>query len=256
MDLETSPLIVELQRWFDTDAGQYVRAWETDRVNALVTDVFGFRAVQYGLPQFDYLAQNRISFKVYAGPQIPESSSSWNAAVICEPEQLPFDSDSLDLLILPYTLSTARDQHMVLREAQRVLVPEGRVVIIGFNPWSLWGLRNRIPGLPSWYPSAEQGELSPARLKDWLRLLSFEIDRGHFGCYAPAVQSTKWLERLKFLEPAGDRWWPIFGAVYIVSAVKRVAGMRLITPAWRRKSRLRHARAAAVARSNRQSIDG
>ena len=30
-----------------------------------------------------------------------------------------------------------------LREVERVLVPEGRVVIFGLNPMSLWGLRQR-----------------------------------------------------------------------------------------------------------------
>jgi len=47
------------------------------------------------------------------------------------------------------------------------------------------------------------------------------------------------------MEKAGDRWWPVCGAVYVVSAVKKVAGMRLITPAWKRKMRRRGARAAA-----------
>lgn len=247
MNSEVKPPIVELQRWFDSDVGQYVRKWEQEHIDNLVADVFGFRAVQYGLPEFDYLAANRMPFKVYAGP-VPLDKSlkdRWQASVLCEAEQLPFDGDSLDLLVLCHTLSSAQDQHMVLREAQRVLVPEGRLVIVGFNPWSLWGLRNALPGLAPWFPSGESGSVSPARLKDWLRLLSFEIDRGHFGCYAPAVGTQQWLERFAFMEKAGDRWWPIFGSVYIVSAVKRVAGMRLITPAWKRKSQRRTARAAA-----------
>lgn len=247
MESEVRPPIVKLQRWFDSDVGHYVRNWEQARIDDLVADVFGFRAVQYGLPEFDYLAANRMPFKVYAGPArlSKEVSDRWQASVLCEAEQLPFDSNSIDLLVLAHTLSSAQDQHMVLREAQRVLVPEGRLVIVGFNPWSLWGLRNCLPGLSAWFPSGEAGGVSPARLKDWLRLLSFEIDRGHFGCYAPAVRSQKWLDRFAFMEKAGDRWWPIFGSVYLVAAVKRVAGMRLITPAWKRKSQRRTARAAA-----------
>lgn len=247
MDSVVKPPIVELQRWFDSDVGQYVRAWEQQRIDCLVSDVFGYRAVQYGLPGFDYLAANRMTFKVYAGltEPMPQDRHRWQSSVLCEAEELPFDSNSIDLLVLPHTLSSAKDQHMVLREAQRVLVPEGRVVIIGFNPWSLWGIRNRLAMMDPWFPSGDEGEVSPSRLKDWLRLLSFEIDRGHFGCYAPAVRSARWLERCAFMEKAGDRWWPIFGAVYVVSAVKRVSGMRLITPAWRRKSQRRSARAAA-----------
>lgn len=249
---EQSP-IVELQRWFDSPIGRYVHRWEQRRIDDLLVDVFGYRAIQYGLADFNFLAANRMPFKAYAGPR-PLSTSQrlgWQASLVCKAEALPFDSDSLDLLVLPHTLETSVDQHQVLREAQRVLVPEGRLVIAGFNPWSLWGLRARFPWITPWFPEGGEGELSPSRLKDWLRLLSFDIDRGHFGCYAPPCRTDQWLERFSFMEPAGDRWWPIFGATYVVSAVKRVAGMRLITPVWKRKSRRRSARATAGAAAQR-----
>lgn len=255
MAIDDQPLIVELQHWFDSPVGRYVHRWEQRRIDDLLVDVFGYRAVQYGLADFNYLAANRMPFKAYAGPLALSTPQrvGWQASLVCEPEQLPFDSDSLDLLVLPHTLETARDQHMVLREAHRVLMPEGRLVIAGFNPWSLWGLRDRLPWVSQWFPEGGEGELSPSRIKDWLRLLSFEIDRGHFGCYAPPCRTVRWLDRFAFMESAGDRWWPIFGATYVVSAVKRVQGMRLITPAWKRKSRRRSARAAAGVTAQRQS---
>ncbi len=78
--------------------------------------------------------------------------------------------------------------------------------------------------------------ISLPRLKDWLKLLNMEVNRGHFGCYAPPFNSEKWLSRYSFMEKAGDRWWPYFGAVYIVQAIKRVNGMRLIGPAWSKQS--------------------
>ena len=66
------------------------------------------------------------------------------------------------------------------------------------------------------------------RLRDWLRLLSFEVESGRFGCYIPPVTSAKWLARFGWMERAGDRWWPSFGALYYIVAVKRVRGMRLV----------------------------
>jgi hypothetical protein len=66
------------------------------------------------------------------------------------------------------------------------------------------------------------------RLRDWLRLLSFEVESGRFGCYIPPVTSAKWLARFAWMEAAGDRWWPPFGALYYIVAVKRVRGMRLV----------------------------
>ena len=70
-------------------------------------------------------------------------------------------------------------------------------------------------------------------LRDWLRLLSFEVESGRFGCYIPPVTSARWLQRFAWMENAGDRWWPIAGGVYVVRAVKRTIGMRLVMPSWR-----------------------
>ena len=66
------------------------------------------------------------------------------------------------------------------------------------------------------------------RLRDWLRLLSFEVEAGRFGCYIPPLTSARWLARFEWMERAGDRWWPVFGALYYIVAVKRVRGMRLV----------------------------
>ncbi len=244
------PLIVELAEWLNTPAGQYVQRWEQKKVDAMVANVFGYHAIQVGLPHYDFLQANRIPYKGRtrlcgeAEPNLP------GAALFAEPENLPFDSQSIDLLVLPHVLECSTAPHQVLREAERVLMPEGRVVISGFNPWSLWGAHERVPGLDPIMPVPAHMQVSLARLKDWFKLLSFEVDRGHFGCYAPPCLSNKWLERWAFMEAAGDRWWPVCGAVYMVSAVKRVAGVRLVGPKWvNSKKRVR--RAAVV--TGRQS---
>jgi hypothetical protein len=59
-----------------------------------------------------------------------------------------------------------------------------------------------------------------------------EVNGGHLGCYAPPCETEKWLQRFSFMEKLGDQWWPYLGAVYVVQAIKRVKGMRLIGPAW------------------------
>jgi len=128
---------------------------------------------------------------------------------------------------------------------ERVLVPEGRVVICGLNPASLWGMRQRRAHL---YRKLGFGELFLPeggefigywRIRDWLRLLSFEVESGRFGVYRPAVRSEAWLERCRWMDTAGERWWPIFGAVYFLVAVKRVRGMRLLGAEWRRAAAAR-----------------
>ena len=132
-------------------------------------------------------------------------------------------------MVLPHVLEFAADPHQILREAERVLRPEGRLIISGFNPASLWGMRqylSRLIGSP--YLPRDGQFISLLRIKDWLKLLNFSLDRGHFGCYKLPLSGASGMARMDFMEPAGNRWWPIFGAVFLVSAVKRQQGIRLI----------------------------
>lgn len=96
------------------------------------------------------------------------------------------------------------------------------------------GLRRRLKGRRNEFP-VNGNYISVQRLKDWLQLLSFEVDRGNFGCYAPPCNQEHWLKRWHFMEAAGDRWWSFAGGAYLLRAVKRVHGMRLIMPPWNRK---------------------
>ena len=155
----------------------------------------------------------------------------------CHFDALPFAAASIDLVILPHALELARDPHLALREVERVLVPEGRAIIVGFNPASLWGTRQRLGRLRQRLSRNAAGELflphtgefvGYRRLRDWLRLLSFEVEAGRFGCYIPPVTSARWLARFAWMERAGEHWWPVFGALYYIVAVKRVRGMRLV----------------------------
>lgn len=241
----SQPLAIELAQWLATPVGQYVQSWEQEKVDGMVANVFGYHAMQIGQPQWDLLRANRIPNKGRSHSCTDDAQQAAGGITLyAEPENLPLESQSIDLLILPHVLECSNSPHQVLREAERVLVPEGRVVISGFNPWSLWGVHERIPGLDPIVPVPAHMQVSLGRLKDWFKLLSFEVDRGHFGCYAPPSVTTRWLARWSFLESAGDRWWPVCGATYAVSAVKRVAGMRVIGPAWKEKKQ--RVRSAAV----------
>jgi hypothetical protein len=126
-------------------------------------------------------------------------------------------------------------------------------VIGGLNPVSLWGLSQRCRhgfrrlGLGQLFLPLEGDYLGVWRLRDWLRLLGLEVEISRFGCYRPAVQSQAWLERMDWLDAAGPRWWPIFGASYFVVAVKRVRGLRLLGNDWKNPTG-RAAQAVPVAR--------
>jgi SAM-dependent methyltransferase len=237
--------------------GRYVLRWEQAHLDRAVADVFGYHAVQLGVPEIDTLSENRMPLRLCVSDRLvdhsaPAASGSGQpgrrrVALITRFEELPFAAQSIDLVVMPHTLEFAQEPHQVLREVDRVLVPEGQVIITGFNPASLWGLRQALTraGAGPYLPRDEQF-ISLPRIKDWLKLLSFEANRGRFGCYAPWAGSERWLSRWSFMESAGDRWWPVFGSVYLLTAVKRVRGMRVIGPLWKRKEERRVALAPAA----------
>jgi SAM-dependent methyltransferase len=238
MSFMTDP-IIGMRQWFETPPGRYLLAWERAEFDHAVSDIFGYHALQLGLPEIDTLAANRMPHRWLAvpAPGLPETAAK--PALVTDFAALPFEANSLDLVVLPHSLELNADPHATLREVERVLLPEGKVVVCGLNPASLWGLRQRRAHL---YQRLGFGELflpdagefiGYRRLRDWLRLLSFEVESGSFGCYRPAMKSEEWLDRYDWMDRLGERWWPIFGAVYFIVAVKRVRGIKLVGPIWK-----------------------
>jgi SAM-dependent methyltransferase len=246
--------IIGMGSWLQTASGRCLLEWEQRCLDEAVADAFGFHALQLGLPEIVALRANRMPQRWLAD----ESSSDARVVLRCESDALPFPADSIDLVVLPHVLEFAADPHQTLREVERVLRPEGRVVIVGFNPTSLWGLRQRLSRLRLGLPAPEGGaQASRAgefigywRLRDWLRLLGFAIEGGQFGCWRPPLRSERWLARLQWMDGIGERWWPVLGGAYLLQGVKRVKGMRLVGLA--RSQRRRAARASNAALAPRE----
>ncbi|HSW07686.1 class I SAM-dependent methyltransferase [Aquabacterium sp.] len=261
--------IIELAQWLKSPPGRYLLSWEQAQFDRDVADLFGFHALQLGVSELDGLRANRMPHRWLASdslflpdpldlPPVDESISTLaphgGLALHCEFDALPFPSTSLDLVVLPHALELARDAHDTLREVERVLVPEGRIVITGFNPTSLWGLRQGATrmrqrmGLGGGPYLPQAGEfIGYWRVRDWLRLLGFEVELGRFGCWRPPFRTQRWLERGPWIEAAGERWWPVLGAVYCLVAVKRVRGMRLVGLTRRQTSNNKASAPAVVA---------
>lgn len=209
--------------WLASSPGKYVVTREQAYFDEAVADIFGYHALQLGLEQVDLLRASRIPLRVHAGPQ-------GAVGLRTDFRDLPIDSNSVDLMVLPHTLEFSQNPHQVVREVARVLRPEGHVIISGFNPLSLWGLRRSV-GARRDFPWNGRF-INLARIKDWFALVGLEIVAGSMACYAPPCTEQKWLDRFGFMEKAGDRWWPIAGGVFFLQAIKRVRGIRLIMPKW------------------------
>ncbi len=222
-----------LRAWYRTELGRRLLADEQVVLESVLPGLFGYHLLQVGAPwEDDLLSSSRIRHRMVVEGLTNDSSAP--GTFRADPWALPIASGSLDVLVLPHTLEFQRDPHQVLREAERTLIPEGHVVILCFNPGSLWGLRRLFRG---WrHPPPWCGHfLTLTRVKDWLALLGFDtvLARGYF--FRPPIHHPGVMERLQFLENTGRRWWPLLGAGYLCVAKKRVVAMTPLRPRWRRR---------------------
>jgi SAM-dependent methyltransferase len=206
-------------------------AWEQQQADALLTDVFGYHAVQLGWPQLQALRSNRMPHRWLAQAEFEfnPSDSPPLSDLALDSRAWPWSADSLDLVVLPHTLERSADPHACLREVERVLIPEGQVLITGLNPWSWWGLKaSRHWQRHEWLDAAPPALIGYRRLRDWLRLLGFEVQVSRFGGWTPPLRGERWMQRMQWMDAVGERWWPILGGVYLLMATKRVPGGRWV----------------------------
>ena len=249
--LDCGPLVSTrkaLRRWYESRPGTWLQDDEQRLLDDIVPNLFGYHFLQVGLSNnSDCMRSSRIPHRMIMDIDLdaetaaianPEDITACPTQIKGMPEALPFAADCLDVLLLPHTLEFTSNPHQVLRETDRVLIPEGTVVILGFNPWSLWMLWRLILGWrhkPPWCGRF----LRPARVRDWLQLLGFDITESHSFFFRPPLRHAGLMKKLRFLERFGKRLWPFFGGAYILVAKKRVATLTPIKPRWRpRRSRV------------------
>lgn len=225
-----------LARWYDTVLGREMCAIERQRLERVLPNLFGYYLLQLGwLPCPAWLDSSRVQHRAVIDPGT--AGDDVEVMVRSELDCLAVASDSVDVVVLPHTLAFHPNPHQVLREVERVLIPEGHLVILGFNPWSLWGgqrLLLRWCGHAPWCGKF----LSPLRVRDWLSLLGFDVVHSESYFYRPAIARARVLDRLRFLERFGQRYWSPLGGGYMLVARKRVSTLTPIRPRWRAGRRL------------------
>lgn len=234
----------ELREWFTSPLGSSLEAHEMHRLRDVLPQLYGTIALQLGgLGQLNLLDSSPAAKRILL--DLPGDQG--DARVRGVPEQLPFETKCVHIALLPHTLDFCDDPYSVLREVARVLVPEGHVVLLGFNPASLWGVRRLFARRPRAMPWCGNF-FSLTRIKDWLALLDFEVTHGRMMYYRPPVQHETLMERIHFLDKAGDRWWPLMAGVYMVVAKKRVAGVTPLPVEWKQRRLVGSVVARPVAR--------
>ena len=213
--------------WLQTPLGEALLLQEARVVEEALDGVFGEECLQLGL------WGEKRAFMRFTRTQhcsVIAESRAGKPCVMGDLHRLPIDSDSVDAVLLPHTLDFSDRPHAILREVDRVLRRDGKVIILGFKPGGLWGLRRLIPG--AGMPPGTAHLISERRLKDWLKLLDMRIQgstRYFFRWPLPrkkAQGSNKWEQR-------GRAWWPELSACYMLSAQKRVSTLTPVKPLWR-----------------------
>lgn len=210
-----------IDEWTGSPLGRHLIGLEQTLVDQVLPSLYGFHLMQVGLSTRTPLyANSMIRHRFSIAPFASESDHGVSA--FSEPEQLPIESDSLDVMILHHALEFSDNPHQMLREAARVVVPHGNLIIIGFNRLSLFGLRGLVSrrfGNPVW----QGGMLSPGRVADWLNLLDFGIDSVQYCGHGLPLQRDKVLARQQPLEQLGMRLNLPVGASWMIHACKQVS---------------------------------
>lgn len=221
------PQGLPLNLWYQSPLGQYLIEQIKNQLDPVLSTSFGYYALQLGCEnQASRLLENcRIKHIFRLG--------QWRQRVDVSigKTSLPIASDSTDLVILMHALSQAQEPHAILREVNRVLIPDGKLIIIDFNPVSLWGLRHLFQG---WLDDAPwAGHYYTARrMNDWASLLGFE-QMHHFRCgYVLPLNYQKLIHRSRWLIKFSQRWLGFSAALNIMVFEKNTIPLTPVKTRW------------------------
>lgn len=225
----------KLRKWLKKPLGELLLEEEKKHLSSCFDKIQGECLLILGDLSQASLAQDcRIKQHIVLAPTYPkELDLNLYQNLLCvDYEALPILQDSVDAVLLPHTLDFAENPDQVLREVENALHSEGHLILIGFNSMSLFGLRHLFSSRKNvpWSGSFK----TVSRIKDWLKLLNFEIITTQRIFYRPPIANMAILHRLKFLDYIGKYCFPLFGSVYIMMAKKRVLGVTPLRLAWKK----------------------
>ncbi|MFT5658649.1 MAG: SAM-dependent methyltransferase [Gammaproteobacteria bacterium] len=219
--------ISSINEWYQTPLGQILLAELKQRLDPVLATTFGYYSLQVGCTTQSALLLEPCRVKYHFNCDDTDEAVDVRA----HPAQLPVATDSVDLVVLMHHISNTKEPHAILREAFRVLIPEGKLIIIDFNPVSLWGLRHFFQ---SWLEQIPwRGHFYTARrLTDWMKLLGFDKQK-HFQIgYMPPIHHVGLIRKLSWLEKGTKSWLPFSSALNVLVYNKKVLPMTPIRQRW------------------------
>ena len=227
---EPEQALLQLRRWYASRQGQYTLQAVQSCVGKMITDVFGYYALEIGgMPDTCHLLQESRIVNCFR--MVPDGSlvakAGLQADFIGTSESLPVAFDSLDLVIGCHVLDMSAAPHQVLREIERVLLPEGHCVLVGFNPVSLLGLRRFWRQL---FRHQTPGAYTAFRVRDWFEVLGFEVLETRTIGFRSGFWRDGLFRRMAWMERLGERSRLGLGNVHVIHVRKRGSRLTPIRP--------------------------
>ncbi len=213
--------------WYLGGTGQHLFGELEECISPILATTFGYYSLQIGCPGM----APRLHGNCRVKHQFTLDESGSGAKIHANPSMLPIACDSVDLVVLMHHLSCTGEPHAVLREAFRILIPEGKLVIIDFNPISLWGLRHFFQ---SWLEKIPfRGHFYTARrIDDWMRLLGFDQERYFRVGYFPPIQKESITRHMSWMEKGARKWLPFLGALNLMVYTKNISPLTPVRHRW------------------------
>ncbi|HAQ50174.1 MAG TPA: methylase [Gammaproteobacteria bacterium] len=220
--MDTQTQLKEMATWWASPLGAQLFQRERERLQTMSRYFHGHYQLQIGAPATLLPTMSLPKYR---------KRMAQGADVVGHDDALPFKASSFDTILLSHVLEMSATPHQLLREADRVLVGDGTLVICCFNPWSSWGARRLLSRQKTapWHGHF----FGKLRLKDWLVLLNFDVIACQRIMLQPPINHQGWLSRLAWLDHCPQRLSNAIGAVTILVAAKRTIPLTPIAKRWR-----------------------
>jgi len=177
--------------------------------------IFGYYIAQIGGPfgNDDILFSSPIHNKIIVNPG--DSLTNNTLVIRCKLEDLPFLPESIDAIVMLHILEFTKYPKLILKEIYDSLIPGGYAVILGFNPYSLWGITKFFNQAKTGIWSGNW--LKPSQLRRWLLDMEFSLEDYQTFYFRPPSENAK---KTSVMEDIGQTFWPYCGASYMFIAKK------------------------------------
>ena len=226
--------------WHNSIYGAEFYQAELNALKNNLKNIFGFHILQIGADHCNYLKdlgdKLKINHKITLSANVSDSLKNKNI-LYANDCLIPLASQSIDAVLLAHAFEASNDPHSLLREVDRILLPEGHLIILCFNPWSLWGVRKgftfkKSSSMEKTFPWDDVGKwFSSHRVTDWLSLLNYKITFKQHYFFRPYINNEKIFRYMSFFDHIG-KIIPIGAAGFCIIAVKKQPGLECIRPSW------------------------